>query len=215
MRKGALLGGTVLALVLAGSMRPAGAEWFLDLYGGGAFTQDADITIHDGTPLNAKLKFDTEVTGGGRVGYWLAGVGLPWLGFAVDVSYYAPETSAADVDARLEVVPISALVLLRVPLLADPEVPTGRVQPYVGGGPSLVATRVKLDAPVIGERFSETVAELGADFRAGITFMLTRNFGVFAEGRYLFFTTKPGAANFGVDIDIETFQALGGVTLRF
>ena len=39
MRKGALLGGTVLALILAGPMRPAGAEWFLDLYGGGAFTQ--------------------------------------------------------------------------------------------------------------------------------------------------------------------------------
>ena len=138
------------------------------------------------------------------------GWGSPWT-----CSYYAPETSAADVDARLEVVSISALVLLRVPLLADPEVPTGRVQPYVAGGPSLVATRVKLDAPVIGERFSETVAELGADFRVGITFMLTRNFGVFAEGRCLFFTTKPGAASFGVDIDIETFQALGGLTLRF
>lgn len=112
-------------------------------------------------------------------------------------------------------IPISGLVLLRVPLLADPEVPTGRLQPYVGGGPSLVATRVKLDAPVLGERFSDTVAELGADLRAGLTFMLTRNVGVFAEGRYLFFTTKPGAASFGVDLDIETFQALAGVTLRF
>ena len=215
MRKGTLLGATVLVLTFAGPTRPAGAEVFVDLYGGGAFTRDADITIHDGAPLNATLKFDTEATGGGRVGYWLTGAGLPWLGFGVDVSYYAPATSAADVDARLQVIPISALVLLRIPLLADPEVPTGRVQPYIGGGPSLVATRVKLDAPALGERFSDTVAELGADLRAGLTFMLTRNVGVFAEGRYLFFTTKPGAHSFGVDLDIETFQALGGLTLRF
>ena len=73
----------------------------------------------------------------------------------------------------------------------------------------------KAEAPAIGERFSETTAELGGDFRAGITFMLTRNFGIFAEGRYLIFTTKPGASAFGVDLDIETFQALGGLTLRF
>ena len=45
--------------------------------------------------------------------------------------------------------------------------------------------------------------------------MLTRTFGVFAEGRYLFFSTNPGAHSFGVNLDIETFQALGGVTLRF
>ena len=86
MRKGTLLGAAVLVLGLAGLTRPAGAEVFVDLYGGGAFTQDADITIHNDTPLHAKLKFDTEATGGGRVGYWLTGVGLPWLGFGVDVS---------------------------------------------------------------------------------------------------------------------------------
>jgi hypothetical protein len=206
---------TILALIVAGPARPAAAEWFLDLYGGGAFTQDADITINDGTRLNAKLKFDTEATGGGRVGYYLTGIGLPWLGFGLDASYYAPATSAADVEARLEVVPISALAFFRLPLLPDPEVPVGRLQLYVGGGPSLVATRVKVDAPVIGERFSETVAELGADLRGGVTFMLTHTFGVFAEARYLFFSTSPGAHSFGVDLDIETFQVLGGLTLRF
>ena len=162
MSKRTLLCGTVLALILAGVSRPAGAEWFFDLYGGGAFTQDADITIRDGTRLKATLKFDTEATGGGRVGYYLTGLGLPWLWFAVDGSYYAPATSASDVDARLEVAPISALAFLRLRLMTDPEAPTGRLQLYIGGGPSLVVTRVKLDAPVIGKRFSETTAELGA-----------------------------------------------------
>jgi hypothetical protein len=215
MRNRTWLCGTALALILAGSPRPAAAEWFFDLYGGVAATQDADITIRNGTTLNTKLKFDTEATGGGRVGYWLTGAGIPWLGFALDGSYYAPATSSGAVEARLEVVPISALAMLRIPLLADPAVPTGRVQPYVGGGASLVVSRVKVDAPGIGERFSETVAELGADFRAGIAFMLTANFGVFVEGRYLFFTTKPGGESVGVDLDIETFQALAGLTLRF
>jgi len=98
---------------------------------------------------------------------------------------------------------------------ARPRGADGPPAALIGGGPSLVVTRVKLDAPAIGERFSETTAELGGDFRAGITFMLTRNFGIFAEGRYLIFTTKPGASAFGVDLDIETFQALGGLTLRF
>jgi hypothetical protein len=125
MGKRTLLCGIVLALVLAGPTRPAGAEWFLDLYGGGAFTQDADITVNNSTTLNSKLKFDTEATGGGRVGYYLTGIGLPWLGFALDASYYAPATSASDVEARLEVVPISALVLLRLPLLVDRRCPRG------------------------------------------------------------------------------------------
>ena len=85
MSKRTLLCGTILGLILAGVSRPASAEWFVDLYGGGAFTQDADITIHDGTPLKATLKFDTEATGGGRVGYYLTGIGLPgsgsrWMG---------------------------------------------------------------------------------------------------------------------------------------
>ena len=208
MSKRTWLCGTALALILAGSPRPAAAEWFFDLYGGAAFTKDADITIRDGATLDTTLKFDTEATGGGRFGYWLTGIGIPWLGFSADVSYYAPATSAADVDARLEVVPISGLVLLRLPLMPDPEVPTGRIQPYIGGGPSLVATRVKVDAPAIGERFSGRFVP--ASF-AWIPVSAAVNFGVREAA---ISSPRPGAASFGVDLD-STFQALGGLTLRF
>jgi Outer membrane protein beta-barrel domain len=213
MSKRTWLCGTALALILVGPTRPASAEWFLDLYGGGSFTQDVDVTIRNGTTLDDRVKFDTALTGGGRLGYWLTGIGLPWLGAALDVSYFAPDATATAGKASLEVLPISALLMLRVPLFADSVVPTGRVQPYIAGGPSVFVSRVKVDTSVLGERLSAEQAELGADVRAGLTFMLTPHFGVFAEGRYTVFNVDPGSR--GTEFDIETFQALGGVTLRF
>ena len=89
MSKRTWLCGTALALILAGPARPAAAEWFLDLYGGGSFTQDVDVTIRNGTTLDDRIEFDTALVGGGRFGYWLTGLGIPWLGAAVDVSYLA------------------------------------------------------------------------------------------------------------------------------
>ena len=214
MSKRTWLGGIVLVLmILVCPMRPAGAEWFLDLYGGGSFTQDVDVTIRNGTTLDDRIEFDTALTGGGRLGYWLAGLGIPWLGIAVDVSYFAPDATATAGTASLEVLPISALLMLRLPLFTDTDFPAGRLQPYIAGGPSVFVSRVKVDTSVFGERLSAEQAELGADLRAGLTFMLTPNFGLFAEGRYMFFSVDPESR--GTEFDIETFQALAGVTLRF
>ena len=83
MSKRTWLCGTALALILAGPARPAAAEWFLDLYGGGSFTQDVDVTIRNGTTLDDRIEFDTALVGGGRFGYWLTGLGIhgwapPW-----------------------------------------------------------------------------------------------------------------------------------------
>jgi opacity protein-like surface antigen len=103
--------------------------------------------------------------------------------------------------------------MLRLPLFTDTDVPTGRLQPYIAGGPSVFVSRVEVDTSVLGDRLSEEQAQLGLDLRAGLTFMLTRNFGVFGEGRYMLFTVDPGSR--GPEFDIETFQAIGGVTLRF
>ena len=213
MSKRTWLCGTALALILAGPARPAAAEWFLDLYGGGSFTQDVDVTIRNGTTLDDRIEFDTALVGGGRFGFWLTGLGIPWLGAAVDVSYFAPDATATAGRASLEVLPISALLMLRLPLFTDADVPTGRLQPYIAGGPSVFVSRVEVDTSVFGDRFSEEQAQLGLDLRAGLTFMLTRNFGVFGEGRYMLFTVDPGSR--GPEFDIETFQAIGGVTLRF
>jgi hypothetical protein len=54
---------------------------------------------------------------------------------------------------------------------------------------------------------------VGADARAGLTFMLTPNFGVFAEGRYTVFSANPGGGS--TEFDIETVHVAGGFTIRW
>ena len=78
----------VIVLALAGP-RTARAEWFIDFYGGVVWPQDVDLDTPSVTVKNA-FKFDNEATGGGRFGLWLDGLGMPWLGVALDVSYFAP-----------------------------------------------------------------------------------------------------------------------------
>src|SRR5438093_11784280 len=99
---------TVVVLLVASAVGavPASAEWFGDLYLGGAFTQNDDLTAKgsfNGTPfeLTARdLRFDSSVTGGGRFGYWFEA--LPWLGLGLDVSYFAPNVSSQHVDTNVK-----------------------------------------------------------------------------------------------------------------
>jgi hypothetical protein len=190
---------------------PASAEWFLDGYGGASITADADVEIRNGTTVDDKVKFDTEAMGGGRLGYWLEG--LPWLGVAGDVSYFAPAGQGDAAETRLEVVPMSPLVMFRLPLLESAEFPKGRLQPYVGGGPGFFLTSVKVDAPGVGEQSSDWQWEVGADARVGITFMITPAFGTFVEGRYTWFNTNPGGRS--TEFDIETVHVTGGISIRW
>lgn len=206
-----------LAVVLVGlgfivvEARPAAAEWFLDAYAGASFTGDADVTIRNGTTFDDKVEFDTEAMGGGRVGYYLEG--LPWLGLAVDVSYFAPAGQGTTVETRLEVVPISPLVMFRLPLLDSPEFPKGRLQPYAGVGPGFFLNSVKVDAPGLGEQSTDWQFEVGVDARVGIAYLFTPAIGVFMEGRYTWFSTNPGGRN--TEFDVETIHAAGGITIRF
>jgi opacity protein-like surface antigen len=195
--------------LLGSAVRPASAEWFLDGYGGASLTADADVTIRNGATFDDKVKFDTEAMGGGRLGYWF----LPWLGVAADISYFAPAGDGNTVETRLEVVPMSPLVMLRLPLLVSPEFPNGRLQPYVGGGPGFFLTKVKVDVPGLGERSTDWQWEVGADARAGITFLITPGFGTFIEGRYTVFSTNPGGQS--TEFDIETVHVAGGITVRW
>jgi opacity protein-like surface antigen len=196
---------TSLALTL-GPARPAAAEWFLDLYGGVSITDDADVELRGGQTINDTIEFDAEGTGGGRLGVWLPG--LRWLGFAVDVSYFAPSGQGSTVETRLEVVPITGLVMFRLPLLDSPDFPNGRLQPYLAAGAGVFLTSVE-----VGEQNADWQAEVGFDGRAGIAFMFTPGFGTFVEGRYTAFSTNPGGQN--TDFDIQTFHVLGGFTLRW
>jgi hypothetical protein len=174
-------------------------------------TADADVTVRSGTTFDDTVSFDTEGMGGGRLGYWLEG--LSWLGVAADVSYFAPAGQGSSIETRLEVIPISPLVMFRLPLLGSTEFPKGRLQPYVGIGPGFFMTSVKVDVPGLGEESSDWQFEVGVDTRAGITFMITPGFGTFVEGRYTVFSANPGGRS--TEFDVETVHVAGGVTIRW
>jgi hypothetical protein len=194
-----------------GAARPAAAEWFLDIYGGASMTADADVTFRNGTTVDDKVKFDTEGMGGGRVGYWLES--LPWLGLAGDVSYFAPTAQGTTFETNLEVIPITPLVMFRLPLMQSPEFPKGRLQPYLGVGPGFFVTSVEVNAGALGEENTDWQFEVGVDTRAGITFLITPGFGVFVEGRYTWFSTNPGGRS--TEIDVETVHVAGGLSFRW
>ena len=79
-----------LFALLALIVMPASAEWLMDFAVGGAFTTSADVTIQDpSTRTNGTGRFETSFTFDGRTGYFLER--LPWLGLAVDASYFSPD----------------------------------------------------------------------------------------------------------------------------
>lgn len=189
---------------------PAAADGFLDLYGGAAFTRDDDIDVSGGVGNGSiGVEIENSPALGGRLGLWLEAI--PVLGGAVDVSAYNADGKDAFDPADIDIVPLSALVLLRIPVLEGGKFPEGRVQPYAGVGPSLVISTLDL-APVFDD---ETELDLGVDARLGVAGMLSPRFGLFFEWRYLHFEPRydGGASRLATEISTHLLQA--GLRVRF
>jgi hypothetical protein len=121
---------TIAGLAVA---TPASAEWFVDLYLGGAFTEkhDGDTEFPGGVLSALNVSFNNSFTGGLRGGHWLPfDVGPLNCGFGVDFSHFAPNIGRQsnvfcrnvcvngvfdDVDLSVWVIGFDAL--LRAPLL--------------------------------------------------------------------------------------------------
>lgn len=199
----------LVALAVTGSLPGlARAETFLDLYGGGAFPMDTDTTI-TGTNfiIIGQSPYKDSFVFGGRVGYYFDR-GVPWLGLALDVSYFK-----ADIDlpngAKNEVVPVSLLLMMRAPLVHSPEFPRGRLQPYVGIGPSFVYSKSKAGAS------SDTSFDVGFDFHLGLAWMLTRNIGVFGEYRFSYVQPDYDLNGEQVEPEYSVNHLAAGLTFRF
>jgi hypothetical protein len=201
----------VLACVTA-PPPPAAAEWFTDIYLGAATTMDEDVTVRiSGVSVKKKGEFDAAFTLGVRGGYWFEAV--PWLGLAVDASFFNP-------DADLTVFPVSALLMLRWPLLTSPEFSKGRLQPYLGVGPGVFVSALKSDLrPALEGTFSDTSVDLGLDVRAGLTWMFNKNTGLFAEYRFTHvsprFSDSPADVSVRIDTELNSHHLLVGVSFRF
>jgi opacity protein-like surface antigen len=215
---------TVLALI---SLKPAliRAEWFTDLYLGAAITDDSEVKVEGFFPKESaseRTNYDTSFAFGGRMGYWLNF--FHYIGFAGDLSYFQADSEKVD----FSIVPFSILFMLRWPLLISDDYPHGKIQPYLGGGPSIIYYDMTVDfRPTVSEKVSEWSFENGWDFRAGLLWQFHRNFGIFGEYRYTHYKihykdeTEEWILGFEprtrlkVDTTLDTHHFLTGISFRF
>jgi opacity protein-like surface antigen len=243
MRRLALMVVVVLVLVCLTNPGAVSAEWFGDLYVGGAFTQNHDVTAKFtfagiSTDVTGQdLHFDSSLMGGGRFGYWFDR--FPWLGLGLDVSHFEPNigTQTANFTVNgvsggsgqadkvgLSVTDIAFDLMLRWPgLVASEQFPKGRLQPYLSVGPAIfIATAKDSDNFGVPDNQSSTNTSLGVQVGTGVTWLLTPNIGIFGEYRFTHFSPQfgfdvatPGFSKTTVETDVNTHHVLFGVSIRF
>jgi hypothetical protein len=203
----------------------ANAGLLLDAYVGGAFTRhsDARFSIME-TLTTTSIDTGDALIIGGRIGYWIDPI--PWLGLALDVSYFNMQGDAPTMigDAALppfdnlgtadfKIVPVSALLMLRLPPLLSPIAVLTGLNPYVGMGPTLMVSQIDV------EGFSGTGAALGLDVRAGLRWEFLPIIGLFAEYRYTRVEDTYEDALRGLSTSLEvnftTHHIVGGIALQF
>jgi len=199
----------ILALSLLLALNPlrAAAERFCDLYVGGSFSTDEDLIIS--TPLgkvSQKASFGNSVTAGYRLGYWLES--QEWAGIALEASLFQQSFD----NGKLEVFPVSALLMFRIPLLKSRACPKGELLPYAGIGPGLffshIEYRIENSAipafSKISGTYSDNSIDVGLDVRIGIAKPLPRNIALFSEYRYTRINPNFEEDVLGVNVKMET-----------
>ena len=166
----------------------------------------------------------------------------PRLGFEVDLLHYKmyakvheqkrvsgiwqnqPIDTDAEVSDRVQefritngvnVVTLGAVY--RVPLLISPAFPQGRVQPYVGFGPSYyVLYAINTVGGETNHNRGYKAGGWGVTAQTGVRYALTRHFSLFGEGRYNSGTAHVGIADGGIgQTPIRSLHTIGGATVRF
>lgn len=202
MRKITLLGACTLAMFLTMRANPVNAEFLADVYIGPAFTQDDRFA-------GAPMKFDDEVSFGGRVGYYFPA--WHYFGVALDLSHYRPDGRFGGIGSgfRFEskITGLSFDAMLRLPLMTSNTFPHGQIQPYVTLGPGVYFSRLRVK-PFGG---SDSSTDAGVKVGGGLTYMLSRNVGLLGEYRFSHFSPKYR----GAGTDINTHRLQFGATLRF
>ncbi|HEV8640159.1 MAG TPA: outer membrane beta-barrel protein [Methylomirabilota bacterium] len=225
----------VLGLTMV-AVPPAGGEWFADLYAGRASTESRDISVRgtlSGVAVDGKLTdvdFDSSLAFGARLGHWFDA--LRFVGVAVDVSYFEANISSQTVTPRgtlagpllgvpagasftgpvrlghtdINVTAFSVDLMLRWPLLTSEKFPRGRLQPYLTAGPGLYLTDVQ---------HFDLGASPGVKAGAGLTWLFTKDIGVFAEYRATYFEPEVESGRIRLNTTIDTRLILGGLTARF
>ncbi|MFI5331630.1 MAG: outer membrane protein [Desulfobaccales bacterium] len=175
-----------------------------EFYGGGylgaSFAPDQNLSYKSGATFNngvtqthvgsftvANNKFDTGVAGGIKFGYFFNSI--PYLGLEGETNVSPNRVSTQTVSVSPAVLGRNQLIMPakdwinwtsalhivgRYGFFKDSEVPFGRLQPYVGIGPAVVAMYDPEDS----------AKNFAIDAMAGIRFMMLKNVSAFVEYKY-------------------------------
>lgn len=207
-------------LILLGALGLVGCagrppQAFIDGYIGPCFPEDRDVMLSGpGGEIHLNnLDTDAGVLGGGRMGAFKP-VGVVDLGAAIDVS-----TTTVDIeDLEMDILPLSLLAMLRVPLLKSEDRPHGILQPYIALGPSILMANATLEVPGFGT-LRDSDSEVVLDFRAGMAVELYRK-GIFAVAPFIEYRLLNGMPEFeewgsSVETEVTAHCLLVGLSLRF
>ena len=139
-----------------------------------------------------------------------------------------PLSATIKTKTDLNVIAVGINAMFRLQFLKSTEVPEGRLQPYVFAGPTLFFSTLDAEAtatvPALGlagtVRDSDTNLSIGVTAGGGVTFMLMKNVGLFAEYRFThahpeFELQNASLGRAQVEADLNTHHLLAGVTFRF
>jgi opacity protein-like surface antigen len=227
-----------LLVFVVGLPVPAMAEYSVDVYAGGAITNDTDLkqtSSRSGMTAVQKVNLDAAFLQGARVGYWFEST--DWLGVGLDIfNFRAKADSPALASSTngfssissgagfsLPVVGISLdVVRLRVPLFRSEDFPHGRLQPYVSGGPALFVTLAESVAGLQPLNQDESHVAVGYKAGGGVAFLLSKSAGIFMEYRFSHFKSEmsfkdstPPPSNETFQTTLNTHQLIVGFSVRF
>jgi hypothetical protein len=162
---------------------------------------------------------------------------MDWLGFGLDVFFFHVKTPPGQqvgvvgtggttsqfAHWSLPAWGIGFDVLrLRLPLLRDEQFIHGRVQPYLAAGPAIFITYAGENTFVQPGGQRSTDVSVGAKVDAGVTVMVTKRIGVFAQYRFTHFTTEleyrnttPAPATETFKTTYDSHHAIAGLSVRF
>ncbi|UCH28174.1 MAG: hypothetical protein JSV06_07705 [Myxococcales bacterium] len=192
-----------------------------DLYIGAAVTTDAQVKL-DGVVQEESLLCGAECAstkspvGGLRVGWFVER--FPWLGVAGDFSVFI-QSWGIQSPYEVTVIPISALLMFRAPLVRSPEHPNGRAQPYLAIGPSLFISRAKLAeglaATGTASVETDTTADPGFDGRIGIRLIASSWISVVLEYRATYFKPTWKLSGRNVETSVWTNHFIIGLGIHY
>ena len=218
----------VLSLALLAAPAPSAAEGFIDLAFGAAFTDDERIDIRNCRAPDCTVErfsfdgdFQDSFAFSLRGGGWFNS-SAPWFGIGGGVSVFEADLEGVLPnfvrvrDADLLLLPITVQLLFRIPIMPDERIPGGRIQPYVAVGPAFTLSVLQFNR-LSDNDDTDLAFDVGADVRGGVTVMLERWVGVFAEYRYTY--TPVDFEGFLFDpkfeADLDTHHVNGGISFRF